>query len=308
MKKTIFSIIALLLALNADLMANTIDNTINDIREQNYPVYVLLGTFDIIAPNRDRLDDWGRAHKPRVPRVDDQGRALRPEFEYSDALLDAIYDGLALGRRTMTRDIQSRTELKQFLNSQDEETYALEGTILKMESATKFSNSINKHREISSIDATVRVRFELVDLRTNEVISTFELERSGTSTYRPSIEEALDKAFNSMTRGIKFKLNDLFPSYGNVTKIGETTDKKVETLYIDLGTDDRIEPGNHFEVKQLTISKGKEVYKKVGKVKVLDEQGPASSKCKVVSNGAKILSALKDGSTLIIESYNGFWE
>ena len=311
MKKTFIGIIALLAIFCISASGQTANGSASgyDIRERNYPVYVLLGTFDIISPNKASHDDWGRAHKPRVPKVDNQGRTLRPEFEFAEDLLDAIYDGLSLGRRTMTQDIQSRTELKQFLNSQDEEVYTLEGTITKMESATKYTTStINKRREINSIEATVHVNFVVVDLRTDKAVTTFELERSGSSTYRPSIDDAMSKALKSITRSIKVKLNEIFPTYGNVTQIGEIKKNKAESLFIDLGTDDGIESGNHFEVKKLTITNGKVVYKKVGKIKVTDDQGATASKCKVVSGGSKILTAIEEKCPLVIESYLGFWE
>lgn len=311
MKKTFTAIIGLLIISNLYTAGQTYNTTASnyDIRQKNYPVYVLLGTFDIFSPSQTSQDTWGRAHKPRAPKIDNQGRALRPEFEYAEDLLDAIYDGLSLGHRTMTQDIQSRTELRQFLHSQDEEVYALEGSIIKMESATKLTtNTVNKRREINSIEAKVGVKFVLRDLRTDKVVTIFEIERSGTSNYHPSVDDAMNKALNSITRFVKVKLNEIFPSYGNVTQIGEIKKDKAVNLFIDLGTDNRIEPGNHFTVKKLTIANGKDVYKKVGKIKVSDVQETGSSKCKVVSGGSKILSAFEEKCPLVIESYIGFWE
>lgn len=312
MKKTFISIFALLFTLTTGAMANGIEQTQDNdynIHEQNTSVYVLLGTFDFATPDKESPDSWGRAHKPHRQKIDEQGRVLHPEYEFSEDLLDAVYDGLALGRRTKTEDIQSKSALDQFLRSHDEDTYALDGVILKMESATKYNNNTKgKQSDINSITATIRVRYNLVNLRTNQIISTFEQERTGNSTYRPNIGDAMRNAFKSITSGIKFKLNDIFPSYGYVVKADQTKKTKVETLYIDLGTDDRVEQGNHFEVKTVTYVDGKPIYKNVGKIKVLEEQGPTTSKCKVVSGGSKIYSALQEQSTLVIESYNGFWE
>lgn len=123
-----------------------------------------------------------------------------------------------------------------------------------------------------------------------------------TDYYYKSEAAAIEAALNVMQGRIVKYYNNLFPLYAQIVERASEKKDKMNQIYIDLGSDNGIFKGLHFNVSVVGEAAGRATEHKIGKIKVEEVQGSDISLCKVEKGKKEIKEALDNGQTLTITS------
>ena len=323
MKKTmlLLMMVMLTIAVKAD---NAMLNIGPNPKASNTKVYVLVGNFNIqnVEPNYGG-GRWGRGYQPNYPprqRPGMNGNYTYAAYDYVDHFINSMYNVVGQGFRTKTMDIRSESQLQSFLRSHNEPVYALSGMISQMDITEKDS----PQGFIEQVQANIRVSFTLTDLRTNQIIDQWDQNGFGMGLHeRANPHSAMEEAIKNFDNNVLGHLNDKFPVYGSVMQISDMDGKKVKSMYIDLGSNEGLQQGNHLHVYAANyigrgpyaggfgngaVPGGTVAYEKVGSIRVDQINGPEVAHCTVASGGKDIKRALDAGKRLVVASFTSLWE
>jgi hypothetical protein len=149
--------------------------------------------------------------------------------------------------------------------------------------------------------ASVTTSLSLLDNATGQKW-TQKFTGGGDTYYYKSEAAAIEAALNVMQGKIVKYYNNLFPLYAQIVERGSEKKDKMNEVYIDLGSDNWIFRGLHFNVSVVGEAAGRTTEHKIGKIKVEEVQGPDISLCKVEKGKKEIKEALDNGQTLTITS------
>ncbi len=149
--------------------------------------------------------------------------------------------------------------------------------------------------------ASVTTSLTLLDNATGQSW-TQKFTGGGGTYYYKSESAAIEAALNLMQGKIVKYYNNLFPLYAQIVERGSEKKDKMNQVYIDLGSDNGIFKGIHFNVSVVGEAAGRTTEHKIGKIKVEEVQGPDISLCKVEKGKKEIKEALDNGQTLTITS------
>jgi len=164
-----------------------------------------------------------------------------------------------------------------------------------------------KRPEVERRLAYLEVNLQLVDYRTGEIVWQKRVQADDYTTL--SYTDPMETCRNRVTRELTSFLKSAYPSVaprvsveGEVTQLVASKKDKAETVYINLGSDNRVKKGDTFVVyRQLNVGGniGKE---KIGTVSVSEVRGATLALCKVKKGDKDIYAALMNGELLIVES------
>lgn len=149
--------------------------------------------------------------------------------------------------------------------------------------------------------ASITTSLTLLDNATGQTW-TQKFTGGGGSYYFKSEAAAIEAALNLMQGKIVKYYNNLFPLYAQIVERGSEKKDKMNEVYIDLGSDNGIFKGLHFNVSVVGEAAGRTTEHKIGKIKVEEVQGADISLCKVEKGKKEIKEALDNGQTLTITS------
>lgn len=149
--------------------------------------------------------------------------------------------------------------------------------------------------------ASVTTSLTLLDNATGQTW-TQKFTGGGGYYYYKSEAAAIEAALNVMQGRIVKYYNNLFPLYAQIVERASEKNDKMNQVYIDLGSDNGIFKGLHFNVSVVGEAAGRATEHKIGKIKVEEVQGSDISLCKVEKGKKEIKEALDNGQTLTITS------
>lgn len=149
--------------------------------------------------------------------------------------------------------------------------------------------------------ASATVSLTLQDVATGQTW-THKFTGGGCEYHYKSEGGAIEAALNLMQGKIVRYYNNLFPLTARIVEKASEKKDKLNEVYIDLGSDNCIFKGLHFNVSIVGETAGRSTEHRIGKIKVEEVQGPDISLCKVEKGKKEIKEAMDNNQTLAITS------
>lgn len=189
-----------------------------------------------------------------------------------------------------------------------ESQFSLTGDVVNVTTWTKSRTTESKDSKgkvVKTVNtdyyASITTSLTLLDTATGQTWTQKFIGGGGTYYYKFEAA-AIEAALNLMQGKIVKYYNNLFPLYAQIVERGSEKKDKMNQVYIDLGSDNGIFKGLHFNVSLVGEAAGRTTEHKIGKIKVEEVQGPDISLCKVEKGKKEIKEALDNGQTLTITS------
>ena len=143
----------------------------------------------------------------------------------------------------------------------------------------------------------ISVTLHFKDAKTDKVIisPSFRLSEYDCS-WMETAEKAISNALNSLSRNVRSYLDQCYPLRANIVEGAREKKDKQKEVYIDLGNHNGVYEGLHFGVA------GKIAERQIGKLKIIEVQGPDISLCKVQSGGRDIKAAIDAGQNIVVKT------
>ena len=93
-----------------------------------------------------------------------------------------------------------------------------------------------------------------------------------------------------------------YPLRANIVEGAREKKDKQKEVYIDLGNHNGVYEGLHFGVYLEKQVAGKIAERQIGKLKIIEVQGPDISLCKVQSGGRDIKAAIDAGQNIVVKT------
>ena len=262
------------------------DNVV--VPENSNKVYILRGNFEgrnFVMPKH--IYHYDKYFFHQVSEFDNDNLVS------SNAILDGIEECLGSTARCMTADVKDNAELEQFLKDHSEPVYVMNVRVRDMELRDEFVTERDK------IDMDIFVEFSLQDARTGAVVTEFSntlkaYDNDEVPTYAQAVKNAVPEA-QKMTLAT---LYEFFPVQGHITDLATVKKDCATAVKIDLGVNQNIQKGVHFNVLKNGDPIGRLVVTNVNR---------DGSKCKVLEGGAVLMNELKNGADLQLKTYVSFW-
>lgn len=186
--------------------------------------------------------------------------------------------------------------------------FTLSGEVLNVTTWTKSTTTESKDSKGKVVKtvhtyhyASAAVALTLLDNTTGQTW-TQKFSGGGSQYYYKSEAAAIEGSLNLLQGKIVKYYNNLFPLYAQIVDKASEKKDKTKEVYIDLGSDNGIFKGLHFNVSVVGEAAGRTTEHKIGKIKVEEVQGTDISLCKVEKGKKEIKEALDNGLTLTITS------
>lgn len=160
-------------------------------------------------------------------------------------------------------------------------------------------------RKVERRYAYGKVHFELIEASTGVVVWNADMHKEDYTSGNYS--NPMEDVVKSICRQFVSSLQQLYPSVapreavlGDVLQVVDEKKNKVESLYIGLGTNQRLRKGDVIPVYTVTEVAGRENRVAIGSVTVSDVRGPELSFCKVKKGEKDIYTAIHSGARLIV--------
>lgn len=161
-------------------------------------------------------------------------------------------------------------------------------------------------RKVNRRYAYGKVHVELADYRNGNVVWSHDFSDEDYTSY--SYSDPMDNVIGNITRQLGNQLQSLFPATapreavsGSVVQTVDVKKNKVQSLYINLGSDQRLRKGDVLPVYVVNNVGGYFGTVQVGSVTVSEVQGGSLSLCKVKRGEKEIFNALNSGAQLVVE-------
>lgn len=141
------------------------------------------------------------------------------------------------------------------------------------------------------------------DAKTDKVVisPSFRLSEYDCS-WMETAEKAVSNALNSLSRNVRSYLDQCYPLRANIVEGAREKKDKQKEVYIDLGNHNGVYEGLHFGVYLEKQVAGKIAERQIGKLKIIEVQGPDISLCKVQSGGRDIKAAIDAGQNIVVKT------
>lgn len=114
-------------------------------------------------------------------------------------------------------------------------------------------------------------------------------------------DEAVQKAMEEVSAwGL---VEAIAPLKGSILELEKVNKNKLESLYIDLGSDDGVGRGHDFAIMLNRKIGGMDSQTRIGTIEVVEVQGPKVSLCKVKKGKQEILDAYNKDQVLTVNSF-----
>lgn len=149
----------------------------------------------------------------------------------------------------------------------------------------------------------ISVTLHFKDAKTDKVIisPSFRLSEYDCS-WMETAEKAVSNALNSLSRNVRSYLDQCYPLRANIVEGAREKKDKQKEVYIDLGNHNGVYEGLHFGVYLEKQVAGKIAERQIGKLKIIEVQGPDISLCKVQSGGRDIKAAIDAGQNIVVKT------
>lgn len=189
-----------------------------------------------------------------------------------------------------------------------EASFTLSGEVVNVSTWTKSTTTESKDSKGKVVKnvhtdyyASATVSLTLQDNSTGQTW-TQKFTGGGGQYYYKSEGAAIEGTLNLMQGKIVKYYNNLFPLTAQIVDRASEKKDKMNEVYIDLGSDNGIFKGLHFNVAIVGEAAGRTTEHKIGKIKIEEVQGPDISLCKVEKGKKEIKEALDNGANLTIIS------
>lgn len=174
-------------------------------------------------------------------------------------------------------------------------------TITKTEVETYEEKGKKKTRTSTYFRGQVGVTLQVKDARNDVVIAspTFNIHASDMNWIESS-EGAMNNAIKVLSDKVRIAFNDMFPLTGHILERAGIRNDKQKEVYVDLGTENGIAPGNTLYAYRIKTIGGKYAKEQLAKLKVKKVEGEEVCFCKVTSHGKELKTALDAGDQIII--------
>ena len=179
----------------------------------------------------------------------------------------------------------------------------VDGTINYISTTRELKLPPNKKDKVPQFYAQICVTLNVKDAATGTVLNTqmFEVNKTNWSWFK-STDSAIKNALEGLQKKIEKYYNTTFPYTAHILERGTEKKDKQKELYIDLGAAHGLQEGTHFIVYVIGSIGGKETRNQIGRLKVNAVEGDEVSRCKVVSGGKVLKTALDEHKQLLIVS------
>jgi hypothetical protein len=149
----------------------------------------------------------------------------------------------------------------------------------------------------------ISVTLHFKDAKTDKVVisPSFRLSEYDCS-WMETAEKAISNALNSLSRNVRSYLDQCYPLRANIVEGAREKKDKQKEVYIDLGNHNGVYEGLHFGVYLEKQVAGKIAERQIGKLKIIEVQGPDISLCKVQSGGRDIKAAIDAGQNIVVKT------
>lgn len=149
----------------------------------------------------------------------------------------------------------------------------------------------------------ISVTLHFKDAKTDKVVisPSFRLSEYDCS-WMETAEKAVSNALNSLSRNVRSYLDQCYPLRANIVEGAREKKDKQKEVYIDLGNHNGVYEGLHFGVYLEKQVAGKIAERQIGKLKIIEVQGPDISLCKVQSGGRDIKAAIDAGQNIVVKT------
>jgi hypothetical protein len=101
---------------------------------------------------------------------------------------------------------------------------------------------------------------------------------------------------------VRSYLDQCYPLRANIVEGAREKKDKQKEVYIDLGNHNGVYEGLHSGVYLEKQVAGKIAERQIGKLKIIEVQGPDISLCKVQSGGRDIKAAIDAGQNIVVKT------
>lgn len=161
-------------------------------------------------------------------------------------------------------------------------------------------------RKVERRFAFGKLHLELTDCSTGAIVWSADVQKEDYSS--SSWSNPMEDVVKNLTSQVRTHLQRLYPATapraavsGEVLRICSEKKNKVESLYVGLGSDQRLVKGDVLTVYAVSSVGGHRGRQQIGSVSVTEVQGPELCICKVKKGDKEIFNALHAGQQLVVE-------
>lgn len=179
------------------------------------------------------------------------------------------------------------------------------GTINNISTTTELFTPVDKSlKPYNVFKAQIEVTVHVKDVHDGHIVDThtFYVNNNDLSWVKTE-DKAMNEALIILSSKVARHYNKLYPLSASIVEPGGVKKDKQKEVYIDLGRKDGAVVGMKLTVYSIKTIAGKNAQKELGSVKIVEVMGDDVSMCKVKSGGKIIKSALENGETVVVMSY-----
>lgn len=263
---------------------------------RNSAYYITLG--NVTYTHHDEKMDAGQAiGKALVGLV--TGHISIEAVKYEQDVKNAIIKGLSESYRFRYKD--GLKAIDDDAMAGDLMADALITNIRATTNSWTYKDRDDKTRVNTYYEGRVEVLLTIKDLKTGEVIANPTVSGLGTGQARfTTPEQAIHDALGRLANHITIWLKQFKPLEANLIEGTAAKKDKQKEVYIDLGSKEGACQGLHMGVFRVRNVADKQARTQIGKLKILAVEGEDVSRCKVLSGGKDIKTAIDDGEQLLV--------
>lgn len=162
-------------------------------------------------------------------------------------------------------------------------------------------NSISVTRGKTLYNAKLIFSVTLTDVSNGTIHSSFQYDSFASGS---TATEARNNAISTSAETLNKFIEDAFPVTGSILQVVDVDAKKpvAKTVYIDLGNDDGIQPGQFFSVYAIVDVAGEKGETEIGALQAKTVLSGGRTLCKVTKGGDVILQKLNGKEEMFIKS------
>ena len=174
--------------------------------------------------------------------------------------------------------------------------YLFEATLQSLSTSTE----TNKDGKLQ-YKATLIYSYKVYEVATGSMIDNAQIDRYGSSS--KNTEEAINQCFVLVDDDMGKMTLKNFYIISEIKAVDETHPKTgVRSVYIGVGANDGVAPGNDFEVYKIFKIGEETTTKLIGALKVKEVKSGTLSLCKVTKGGKEIQQCLDEGAQIAVIS------
>lgn len=243
----------------------------------------------------------------------------RQDYQFVDYIRDKAISGICGSNRVKMLNAADYVDLR----ADDSHNYQSQSDYMRhrYEVMSGLGATFVLECDISRIDAMQPKRndpwkgsfgctLRLINATNGNVIARKTLDPKYNTGTGDTPEKAISNACDHIYSSAKTLILDNVMIQGQLLKIASLKkDIEAKEVYINLGPDNGALNGAKFQVYEVSSVAGREISKKIGEVKITNNEGGQISLAKVTKGGKEIKTAMDNGSILkLVSNQAGFWD